>query len=98
SLSTAAALSVDDDDRGAAGGAQQPLERRRGVLFSVRLGLHRAPHARPRASASVHHDGNGDLAEPAARVQEGGRADRGDQWPQLVAIVSALPVYPPLFP
>ena len=49
-LSAAAAVPVDDDDRRAAGGAAQPPARRRGVLFSVRLGVHRPPHAEHRES------------------------------------------------
>ena len=36
--------------------------------FPFDLGLHRAPHARPGAAAAVRHDGDRDLAEPAARV------------------------------
>ena len=50
---------------------------------------------RPRA---VHHDGNRDLAEPAARVPQAGRQDGADQRPHLVALVSALPADPPLLP
>ena len=42
--------------------------RRRGVLFSVRLDVHRPPDAQPRQAAAVHHDGDRDLAEPAARL------------------------------
>ena len=32
------------------------------VLLSVRLGVHRAPHAEPGEAASLHHDGDRDLA------------------------------------
>ena len=49
--------------------ARQNLSaRRRRVLFPVRLDLHRPPHARAREAAALHHDGDRDLAEPAARV------------------------------
>ena len=46
-----AAVLIDDDDRGAAGGASQPATRRRGVLFPVRLGVHRAADAQPGEAA-----------------------------------------------
>jgi hypothetical protein len=78
-------LPVDDDDRRAAGGAPEPVERRRGVLFSVRLDLHRPPHARPRPAAALHHDGDRDLAEPAARVPPPRHPDGDDQRPHLAS-------------
>ena len=36
--------------------------------FPFDLGLHRQPDARPGEAAAVHHDGDRDLAEPAARL------------------------------
>ena len=65
-LPAAASVSVDDDDRRAAGRPEEPAAGRRHLLLSVRLGLHRAPHARHREAAPVRDDGNRDLAEPAA--------------------------------
>ena len=57
--------------------------RRRGVLFPVRSRLRRAPHARPGAAEALHHDGDRDLAEPAARVPRPRRQDRRRQRPAL---------------
>ena len=65
--------------------------RRRGVLLSVRPRLLRPPHARSRAAEALHHDGDRDLAEPAARVPRRGDQDGGRQRPPLAAIVPALP-------
>ena len=62
-----------------------------GVLFSVRLDVHRAAHARPREAAPLRHDGDGDLAEPAARVPRPRREDDAGQRPHLVPLVPALP-------
>ncbi len=53
-----------------------------------------APHAQSREAAPLHHDGDRDLAEPAARVPRARRQDRDDQRTDLVAIVSALPTDP----
>src|SRR5439155_18767908 len=89
-ISAAAAVSVDDDDRRPARGAAQPLERRRRVLFSLRLDVHRAPDAEAGAAAAVRDDGNRNLAEPAAGVPAYRREDRRDQRADLVAFVSAL--------
>ena len=72
--------------------------RRRRLLFPVRLGVHRPPHARPREAAALRHDGDRDLAEPAARVPPARREDGGGQRPHLVAVVSALPADPAVLP
>ena len=69
-------------------------QRRRGLLFPVRLGLHRPPHAQHREAAPVRDDGDRDLAEPAAALPRARRQDGRDQRPHLVAVVSALPADP----
>ena len=69
-LSAAAPVPVDDDDRRPAGGAAEPPACRRRVLLSVRLDVHRAAHARSGEAARLHHDGDRDLAEPAAGVPQ----------------------------
>ena len=90
-LSASSPVPVDDDDRRTAGGAPQPLRGRRGLLLSVRLDLHRPPHAAAGAAAALHHDGDRDLAEPAARMPAPRREDGDDQRPHLVAVASAIP-------
>ena len=67
-LSEAAPVPLDDHDDGAADCPQQPSIRRRSVLFSLRPGLHRQPDARAGEAAALHYDGDGDLAEPSARL------------------------------
>ncbi len=49
---------------------------RRHLLLPVRLGLHRPSHARHREAACVRHDGDRDLAEPAAHLSRPRRAAR----------------------
>ena len=94
-LSEPAHVPVDDDDGGAAAGAPQRPGRRRGVLFSVRSRLRRPPHARSRAAEALHHDGDRDLAEPAARMPRSRHQDRGRERPAVGAIVPALSPDPP---
>ena len=60
--------------------------------------LHRQPHAAAGAAAAVHHDGDRDLAEPAARLPARRRQDDARQRPHLVALVSALPARAALLP
>ena len=67
-LPAPAPVPLDDDDRRAARGAPQPRRRRRRLLLPVRLDVHRPAHAASRAAAALHHDGDRDLAEPAARM------------------------------
>ena len=59
--------------------------------FPVRPRLHRQPDAAAGEAAAVHHDGDRDLAEPAARLPARRRQDGARQRPHLVALVSALP-------
>ena len=63
--------------------------------FPFDLRLRRPPHARPGAAEALHHDGDRDLAEPAARMPRPRHQDRGRQRPPLGAIVPALPDDPP---
>ena len=53
------------------------------VLLSVRSRRHRQPDAARGEAAAVHHDGNRDLAEPAARVPQRRGQDRARQRPDL---------------
>ena len=87
-------LRVDDDDRRPAGGLARHAGRRRGLLLSVRPAAHRQAHAPPGEAAPVHHDGNRDLAEPAARLPPGRREDGDGERPDLDALVPALPAGP----
>ena len=68
------------------------------LLLSVRPRLHRQAHAASGEAAAVHHAGDRDLAEPAARLPPRRRQDGARQRPHLVAIVSALPAGPALLP
>ena len=70
---------------------QQPPACRRRVLFSVRLGVHRPAHAQHREAARVHHDGDRDLAEPAATLPRARREDGRHQRTHLVALLPPLP-------
>ena len=58
--------------------------------FPFDLGLRREPDAAAGEAAAVHHDGNRDLAEPAARLPSRGRPHGAGQRPHLVAVLSAL--------
>ena len=62
----------------------------RRVLLSIRLDVHRPAHAESREATALHHDGDRDLAEPAARMPETRHQDGDDQRPHLGAVVSAL--------
>ena len=42
-------------------------------------------------AAALHHDGDRDLAEPAARLPAAGREDDARERPDFVAVVSAVP-------
>ncbi len=86
---------VDNDDGGAAAGAPQRPGRRRGVLFSLRSRLRGPPHARSGAPEALHHDGDGDLAEPAPGVPRPRDQDGGRQRAHFSAVLPALPDDPP---
>ena len=88
-LSEPAPLPVDDDDDRPAGrAAQPPATSTRVFYFPVRPAAHRPPDAAAGAAAAVRHDGDRDLAEPAARVPRARRQDGARQRPDLVALVS----------
>ncbi len=89
-LSKAARVPVDDDADRAAAGAPQRVGRRRGLLLSVRLDVHRAPHAERRQAAAVRDDRDRDLAEPASRVPAAPHQDGDGERPHLVPFVPAL--------
>ncbi len=97
-LPASADLPVDDDDDRPADRPQQSSVRRRGVLLPVRPRVHRQAHAAAGEAPALHHDGDGDLAEPAARLPSRRREDGARQRPHLVAVVSAVPARPALLP
>src|SRR4029078_1242890 len=67
-LPAPAAVALDGDDDRAADRAGPPAAYPPGVLSAVRPRLHREPDAAAGEAADVHHDGNRDLAQPAARL------------------------------
>ena len=75
-VSAAPAVRLDDDDRRPANSSPYAAGRRRGLLFSVRLDVHRQTDAVARPAPPLHHDGDGNLAEPASPVPETRRSKR----------------------
>ncbi len=81
-------LPVHDDADRAADRAVAVPGRRRGVLLAVRPAAVRQSDAAPGQAAALHHDGDRNLAEPAARLPAAGREDDAGERPHLVAVVS----------
>ena len=91
------AVPLDHDDDRPRGGPGADRRRRR-LLLPARLGLHRPPHPRRRPAAPVRHDGDRDLADPAARVPRARRGHDARQRPHLEALVRPLSPRAPLLP
>ena len=97
-LPAAQDLPVDDDHDRAADRRQEPPVRRSGLLLPVRSRLRRRAHAAAGQAAALHHDGDRDLAEPAARLPPRRRQDGARQRPHLEPLLPALPAGPPAVP
>src|SRR5215203_1040439 len=97
-LSKAPHLPVDNDDDGPADRAQQPSIRRRGVFLPLRFRLHRQANASAGEAEAVHHDGDGDLAEPASCLQRRRGEDDAGERSDLVEVLPEIPDGPVVLP